>query len=231
MRHGQSVWNIDNKFTGWVDVPLTQKGEDEARKAAQYLKEANLEFDIAYTSVLKRAIKTLWLVQENTDQEWIPVVRDWRLNERYYGALTGLNKSETAEKMGEDKVLLWRRSYDIPPPDIDRDSEYFPGHDRRYKDLRPEQLPTTESLKTTKDRVLPYWNETILPDVLSGKRVLIVAHGNSLRALIKELDNVSDEDIVGINIPTGLSGAYLGDREAIEAEIKKVASQAAKKKE
>ena len=154
--------------------------------------------------MLKRAIKTLWLVQENTDQEWIPVVRDWRLNERYYGALTGLNKSETAEKMGEDKVLLWRRSYDIPPPDIDRDSEYFPGHDRRYKDLRPEQLPTTESLKTTKDRVLPYWNETILPDVLSGKRVLIVAHGNSLRALIKELDNVSDEDIVGINIPTGM---------------------------
>jgi 2,3-bisphosphoglycerate-dependent phosphoglycerate mutase len=212
IRHGESAWNLENRFTGWIDVDLSTRGEQEAADAARLLIGANLTFDVAYTSVLKRAIRTLWIVLDRMDLMWIPVHRSWRLNERHYGALQGLNKTEMAQKYGDEQVLIWRRSYATPPPALTRDDPRFPGRDRRYADLTPEQLPLCESLKDTVDRFLPYWHETIAPMVRSGKRVLIVAHGNSLRALVKYLDNVSHKDIVGLNIPTGMPLIYqLGD--------------------
>lgn len=238
IRHGESEWNKENRFTGWTDVDLSEKGLREAREAGRLLKEEGYEFDIAYTSVLKRAIRTLWLVLDEMDLMWIPVINSWRLNERHYGALQGLNKAEMAAKYGEDQVLIWRRSYDIRPPALDPSDERYPGRDRRYRDLTPEQLPLTECLKDTVERFLPLWHETIAPTVQSGKRVLIAAHGNSLRALVKYLDGISDQDIVGLNIPTGvplvyeleddlkpIRSYYLGDQEAIAAAQAAVASQ------
>ena len=212
LRHGESTWNLENRFTGWIDVDLSTRGEQEAADAARLLIEANLAFDVAYTSVLKRAIRTLWIVLDRMDLMWIPVHRSWRLNERHYGALQGLNKAEMAQKYGNEQVLVWRRSYATPPPPLTPDDPRYPGHDRRYADLTPEQLPLCESLKDTVERFLPYWHETIAPMVRSGKRVLIVAHGNSLRALVKYLDKISHKDIVGLNIPTGMPLIYqLGD--------------------
>ncbi len=208
LRHGLSQWNSENRFTGWVDVPLSPEGVLEAQRGAKLLKEAGFEFDVAYTSVLKRAIKTLWITLEELDQMWIPVHRSWRINERMYGALQGLNKSETAAKHGDDQVLIWRRSYDTPPPPMDENHPYFPGKDPRYKHLKPEELPRTECLKDTVARFLPYWESEIAPAIKRGERVLIAAHGNSLRALVKHLDNVSDEDIVGLNIPTAIPLVY-----------------------
>jgi 2,3-bisphosphoglycerate-dependent phosphoglycerate mutase len=208
LRHGESSWNLENRFTGWTDVDLSPRGVEEALRAPQLLKEANLTFDIAYTSVLKRAIRTLWIVLDGMDLMWIPVHRHWRLNERHYGALQGLNKAETAKKYGDDQVLVWRRSYDIPPPPLTDDDPRFPGRDRRYAGLTRTELPLAESLKNTVARFLPYWHETIAPTVKAGQRVLIAAHGNSLRALVKYLDNVSDADIVGLNIPTGVPLVY-----------------------
>ena len=205
-RHGQSDWNLKNLFTGWTDVDLTEKGNQEAIEAGQLLKELGFEFDIAYTSVLKRAIRTLWHIQDQMDLMWIPVIRDWRLNERHYGGLQGLDKAETAAKYGDDQVHIWRRSYNIPPPDLDADDERNPAHDPRYAGI--EGLPATESLATTLDRVMPCWNDVIAPDLRAGKNVLIAAHGNSLRALVKMLDNVSDEEITGFNIPTAIPLAY-----------------------
>ncbi|MEJ5298404.1 MAG: 2,3-diphosphoglycerate-dependent phosphoglycerate mutase [Armatimonadota bacterium] len=238
IRHGESEWNKENRFTGWTDVDLSEKGLREARDAGRLLKEEGYEFDIAYTSVLKRAIRTLWLVLDEMDLMWIPIINSWRLNERHYGALQGLNKAEMAAKYGEDQVLIWRRSYDIRPPALDPSDERYPGRDRRYRDLTPEQLPLTECLKDTVERFLPLWHETIAPTVQSGKRVLIAAHGNSLRALVKYLDGISDQDIVGLNIPTGvplvyeleddlkpIRSYYLGDQEAIAAAQAAVASQ------
>ncbi len=238
IRHGESEWNKENRFTGWTDVDLSEKGLREAREAGRLLKEEGYDFDIAYTSVLKRAIRTLWLVLDEMDLMWIPVINSWRLNERHYGALQGLNKSEMAAQYGEDQVLIWRRSYDIRPPALDPSDERYPGHDRRYRDLSPEELPLTECLKDTVERFLPLWHETIAPTVQSGKRVLIAAHGNSLRALVKYLDGISDQDIVGLNIPTGvplvyeleddlkpIRSYYLGDQEAIAAAQAAVASQ------
>ncbi|MGQ9808123.1 MAG: 2,3-diphosphoglycerate-dependent phosphoglycerate mutase [Armatimonadota bacterium] len=238
IRHGESEWNKENRFTGWTDVDLSEKGLREAREAGRLLKEEGYEFDIAYTSVLKRAIRTLWLVLDEMDLMWIPIINSWRLNERHYGALQGLNKAEMAAKYGEDQVLIWRRSYDIRPPALEPSDERYPGHDRRYRDLTPEQLPLTECLKDTVERFLPFWHETIAPTVKSGKRVLIAAHGNSLRALVKYLDGISDQDIVGLNIPTGIPlvyeleddlkpirSYYLGDQEAIAAAQAAVASQ------
>ncbi|MDH3351332.1 MAG: 2,3-diphosphoglycerate-dependent phosphoglycerate mutase [Gammaproteobacteria bacterium] len=235
-RHGQSDWNLKNLFTGWTDVDLTEKGIQEAIDAGQLLNELGYTFDVAYTSVLKRAIRTLWLMLDEMDRMWIPVVRDWRLNERHYGALQGLNKSETAAKYGDEQVHIWRRSYDIPPPELDVDDERHPSHDPRYAGI--EDLPATESLATTLDRVVPCWNEKIVPDLRAGKDVLIAAHGNSLRALVKMLDNVSDEEITGFNIPTGIPLAYeldeelrpissefLGDAEAIAKAAAAVAAQ------
>ena len=201
-RHGQSDWNLKNLFTGWTDVDLTEKGNQEAIEAGQLLKELGFEFDIAYTSVLKRAIRTLWHIQDQMDLMWIPIIRDWRLNERHYGGLQGLDKAETAAKYGDDQVHIWRRSYNIPPPGLDADDERNPAHDLRYAGI--EKLPVTESLATTLDRVMPCWNDVIAPDLRAGKNVLIAAHGNSLRALVKMLDNVSDEEITGFNIPTGI---------------------------
>jgi len=225
-RHGQSDWNLKNLFTGWHDVDLTEKGIAEAIAAGKLLAELGYEFDVAYTSVLKRAIRTLWLMVDEMDRMWIPVVRDWRLNERHYGALQGLNKAETAAKYGDDQVHIWRRSYDIPPPDLELDDERHPSHDARYAGI--DDLPAAESLSLTLDRVLPCWEETIAPDLRDGSNVLIAAHGNSLRALVKMLDEVSDEEITGFNIPTGIPLAYelddnlkpisrefLGDPEAI----------------
>jgi len=238
LRHGQSQWNQENRFTGWVDVPLSPAGVSEAQQAGQLLEEAGLGFDFAFTSRLKRAIKTLWIVLEELDLMWIPVQRSWRLNERMYGALQGLNKTETAAKHGADQVKIWRRSYDIPPPAMSRDSAMYPGADPRYRDLKPEEVPLTECLKDTVDRFLPYWDSEIAPAVRRGERVLIVAHGNSLRALVKHLDAVSDEDIVELNIPTGvplvyeldddlkpLGHRYLGDPDAIAAKAAKVAAE------
>jgi 2,3-bisphosphoglycerate-dependent phosphoglycerate mutase len=238
IRHGESVWNKENRFTGWMDVDLSEKGLREAREAGRLLKEEGFEFDIAYTSVLKRAIRTLWLVLDEMDLMWIPIVNSWRLNERHYGALQGLNKAEMAAKYGEDQVLIWRRSYDVRPPALDPADERYPGRDPRYRELTPEQLPLTECLKDTVERFLPLWHETIAPTVQSGKRVLIAAHGNSLRALVKYLDGISDEDIIGLNIPTGvplvyelqddlkpIRSYYLGDQEAIAAAQAAVASQ------
>ena len=238
LRHGESEWNKENRFTGWTDVDLSDKGLAEAKAAGQTLLAEGYTFDIAFTSVLKRAIRTLWLTLDGMDLMWIPVHRTWRLNERHYGALQGLNKAETAAKYGEKQVKIWRRSYDIPPPALEKTDERFPGKDRRYADLKPEELPATECLKDTVARFLPAWHELIAPTIRSGKRVLIAAHGNSLRALVKYLDNISDADIVELNIPTGiplvyelddnlrpLKHYYLGDQEAIAAAMNAVANQ------
>jgi 2,3-bisphosphoglycerate-dependent phosphoglycerate mutase len=238
LRHGQSQWNKENRFTGWVDVPLSEEGIAEAVRGGQLLKEGGFVFDRAYTSVLKRAIKTLWLALEELDQMWIPVERSWRLNERMYGALQGLNKAETAEKHGHEQVHLWRRSYDIPPPALDPSDERWPGHDPRYRSLDPKDIPATECLKDTVHRFLPFWEKEIAPAIRRGERVIIAAHGNSLRALVKHLDGISDEEIVGLNIPTGIplvyelddelkpiSHRYLGDPEAAKKAAAAVAAQ------
>jgi len=238
LRHGESTWNKENRFTGWTDVDLSEKGLEEARKAGQVLKSEGFKFDIAYTSVLKRAIRTLWITLDELDLMWIPVIRSWRLNERHYGALQGLNKAETAQKFGEDQVKIWRRSYDIQPPALEKNDERFPGKDARYAELKDNELPLTECLKDTVARFVPYWENTIAPMVKSGKRVLITAHGNSLRALVKYLDNVSEKDIVELNIPTGIplvyeldenlksiKSYYLGNQEEIAKAAAAVANQ------
>lgn len=238
IRHGESTWNKENRFTGWTDVPLSEKGHEEAAAAGGILKREGFEFDEAYTSVLKRAIRTLWHIQEQMDLMWIPVTRSWKLNERHYGALQGLNKAETAAEHGEDQVKIWRRSYDIPPPALETSDERWPGHDARYGNLSDREIPATECLKDTVERVVPYWNNEIAPKIRSGRRLLIAAHGNSLRALVKHLDGISDEDIVGVNIPTGMplvyeldadlnpvSKRYLGDPEAVEKAMAAVANQ------
>ncbi|HWR87299.1 MAG TPA: 2,3-diphosphoglycerate-dependent phosphoglycerate mutase [Acidiferrobacterales bacterium] len=238
LRHGESVWNQENRFTGWTDVDLSDKGRTEAKKAGELLRDNGFAFDIAFTSVLKRAIRTLWFALEEMDRMWIPVHHSWRLNERHYGALQGLNKGETAQKFGDDQVKVWRRSYDIPPPQLDADDPRTGKGDPRYAELKPSELPRTECLKDTVARFLPLWHETIAPTVNSGKSVLIAAHGNSLRALVKYLDNVSEQDIVELNIPTGqplvyelddnlrpLKHYYLGDEEAIKAAMAAVAAQ------
>ena len=238
LRHGESEWNQENRFTGWHDVDLTAKGEEEGRRSGRLLKDEGFAFDVVYTSLLKRAIRTMWLALEELNQTWVPVHREWRLNERHYGALQGLNKAETAAKHGEDQVLIWRRSYDIPPPALDPDDERHPGKDRRYANLPAENLPLSECLKDTVERFMPLWQDTIAPVVQEGKSVLIVAHGNSLRALVKYLDGVSEEDIVGLNIPTGmplvydldadlrpLGRRYLGDPEAVAKAMEAVANQ------
>jgi len=235
-RHGQSDWNLKNLFTGWTDVDLTEKGRDEAIAAGKTLLDLGYDFDVAYTSLLQRAIRTLWLIQDEMDRMWIPVIRDWRLNERHYGALQGLNKAETAAKYGDEQVHIWRRSYDIPPPDLEPADERHPSHDIRYAGI--ENLPSTESLATTLERVRPCWDDCIAPDLKAGKNVLIAAHGNSLRALVKMLDNVSDEEITGFNIPTGIPIAYdlddnlqprsrefLGDTDAVAKAAAAVANQ------
>lgn len=208
LRHGESEWNRENRFTGWTDVALADKGLQEARTAGARLKEQDFRFDVAFTSVLKRAVKTLWIIQEKLDLFWIPVHLSWRLNERHYGALQGLNKAETAARYGEEQVFLWRRSYDTQPPPLEGADPRYPGHDPRYRDLDEQDIPLTESLKDTVRRFLPYWHEAIAPVVRSGRRVLIVAHGNSLRALVKHLDNISDEDIPELYIPTGIPLVY-----------------------
>ncbi len=238
LRHGESTWNKENRFTGWTDVGLTEKGRDEAVEAGRLLAKEGFVFDVAFTSVLRRAIKTLWIVLEEMDLMWIPVQNHWRLNERHYGALQGLNKAETAEKHGMEQVKIWRRSYDIPPPALRSDDDRYPGKDPRYAHLRPEDIPLTESLKDTVARFLPYWHETIAPVVRSGKRVIISAHGNSIRALVKYLDNVPEAEIVGLNIPTGIPlvyeleddlkpirSYYLGDPEAAKKAAQAVADQ------
>lgn len=243
LRHGESVWNKENRFTGWTDVDLSEKGMAEARKAGEVLKKEGFVFDIAYTSVLKRAIRTLWMTLDAMDLMWIPVYNSWRLNERHYGSLQGLNKAEMAAKFGEDQVLIWRRSYDVPPPPLEKNDQRSPAKDPRYKDLSPRDVPLTECLKDTVARFLPYWHETIAPAVKSGKRVIIAAHGNSLRALVKYLDNVSDKDIVGLNIPTGLplvyelddnlkpvKSYYIGDPEEVKKAMEAVANQGKAKK-
>jgi 2,3-bisphosphoglycerate-dependent phosphoglycerate mutase len=213
VRHGQSTWNLENRFTGWTDVDLTEQGCQEAHTGGQLLREKGFAFDIAYTSVLKRAIRTLNIIQEEMDLDWIPVVRAWQLNERHYGALQGLNKAEMAVKFGEDQVKIWRRSYDVPPPALDLNDERHPRFDRRYADLTPAQLPATESLKITLERVLPYWHSILAPMIKSSKRVLIAAHGNSIRAMVKYLDNVSEKEIPELNIPTGIPLVYELDAE------------------
>ncbi|MFH1397974.1 MAG: 2,3-diphosphoglycerate-dependent phosphoglycerate mutase, partial [Candidatus Omnitrophota bacterium] len=208
LRHGESIWNKENRFTGWTDVDLSEKGINEAKKAGLVLKKEGFNFDLAFTSVLKRAIRTLWIGLDQMDLMWIPVCNSWRLNERHYGALQGLNKAETAAKYGEDQVLIWRRSYDIRPPALEKSDPRFPGNNPRYLNLNPQDIPLTECLKDTVARFLPYWHETISPAVKSGKKIIIAAHGNSLRALVKYLDNVSNEDIVNLNIPTGIPLIY-----------------------
>jgi len=242
LRHGESAWNLENRFTGWTDVDLTPKGIQEAHEAARLLREGGYTFDLCFTSLLKRAIRTLWIVLDDMDLMWLAVHRSWRLNERHYGALQGLNKAETAAKYGEKQVLVWRRSYADPPPLLTREDPRYPGHDRRYADMRPEDLPLTESLEDTVARFLPYWHERIAPEVEAGRRVVVAAHGNSLRALVKYLDGVSEEEIVGLNIPTGiplvyeldddlrpLRHFYLGDPEAARKAAEAVANQAARK--
>jgi 2,3-bisphosphoglycerate-dependent phosphoglycerate mutase len=239
LRHGESTWNKENLFTGWTDVDLSEKGVQEAHEAGKVLLKEGYTFDLAYTSVLKRAIRTLWIALDEMDLMWIPIYNSWRLNERHYGALQGLNKAQTAEKYGEAQVKIWRRSYDIQPPALTPEDDRYPGRDPRYADLRPEEVPLTECLKDTVARTLPYWHETIAPTVRSGKRVIVAAHGNSLRGLVKYLDNVSDHDIVELNIPTGIPLAYdldddlkplrhyyLGDPEAIARAAQAVADQA-----
>jgi 2,3-bisphosphoglycerate-dependent phosphoglycerate mutase len=243
LRHGESVWNKENKFTGWTDVDLSEKGLAEAKAAGQTLLAEGYSFDVAFTSVLKRAIRTLWLTLDGMNLMWIPVHRTWRLNERHYGALQGLNKTETAAKFGEQQVKIWRRAYDIPPPALKKTDERFPGKDRRYADMKPEDLPATECLKDTVARFLPAWHEQIAPVIKSGKRVLIAAHGNSLRALVKYLDDMTDQAIIELNIPTGIplvyelddnlkpiKHYYLGDQAAIAAAMNAVANQGKIKK-
>ena len=238
LRHGESTWNKENRFTGWTDVDLSEKGFVEAKKSGEVLKKEGYTFDIAFTSVLKRAIRTLWITLDELDLMWIPVIRNWRLNERHYGALQGLNKAETAKKYGDDQVKIWRRSYDTQPPALEKSDERYPGHDPRYSDLTDAELPLTECLKDTVARFMPYWEETIAPTIKSGKKVLIAAHGNSLRALVKYLDNVSEEEIVGLNIPTGIplvyeldddlkpiKHYYLGDPDEIAKAAAAVAAQ------
>jgi len=238
LRHGESQWNMENRFTGWADVDLTDKGKNEAKSAGILLKENGFTFDKAYTSVLKRAVRTLWIALDELNLMWIPVKRSWTLNERFYGGLTGLNKAETAKKYGEDQVLTWRRSYDVPPPELDKSSEYYPGNDRRYAGLTDAQLPVTECLKDTVERVVPFWKEAIIPDIKADKKLIIAAHGNSLRALVKYLDGISDEEILKLNIPTGvplvyeldenikpIKSYYLGDQEALAAKMAAVANQ------
>jgi 2,3-bisphosphoglycerate-dependent phosphoglycerate mutase len=238
MRHGESTWNLENRFTGWTDVDLTEKGINEAKTAGRVLKEAGFTFDVAYTSVLKRAIRTLWLALDEMDMMYLPVKNDWRLNERHYGALQGLDKAETAAKFGDEQVLVWRRSYDTPPPALDENDERTSFKDPRYASLSKEQIPLTECLKDTVARVMPAWDEEIAPAIRAGKKILISAHGNSLRAIIKMLDNISDSDIVGLNIPNGqplvyeldenlkpIRHYYLGDQEAIAAAMAAVANQ------
>lgn len=239
IRHGQSQWNQENRFTGWVDVPLSPTGIEEAGLAAKLIRDAGLSFDRAYTSVLKRAIKTLWIVLEELDLMWIPVTRSWRINERMYGALQGLDKAEITKLHGEAQVKLWRRSYDVPPPPLDENHLYWPGKEPRYKHLDPRELPRTECLKDTVDRFLPFWDGEIAPSIRRGENVVVVAHGNSLRALVKHLDSVSNEEIVELNIPTGIPLVYeldkdlkpmkpryyLGDSEAAERAAKAVAAQ------
>ncbi len=239
VRHGESIWNQENRFTGWTDVDLSEKGVEEAHSAARLIKEAKFEFDCVFTSVLKRAIRTMWFILDETDQMWLPVTRAWQLNERHYGALQGLNKSETAAKYGDEQVFTWRRSYDIPPEKLKRSDPRHPSHDRRYNSLKKSELPDTESLKTCQARVLPFWRSKIVPAIKRNQRVLIVAHGNSLRALIKHLDGISDEEISQLNIPTGIPLVYelndkmkpirhyyLGDQNAAAEAAAKVAGQA-----
>jgi 2,3-bisphosphoglycerate-dependent phosphoglycerate mutase len=208
LRHGKSLWNLENKFTGWTDVDLSDQGIKEAHRSGKLLKSEGYSIDAAYTSLLKRAIRTLWIVQDEMDFMWIPVHRSWRLNERHYGALQGLNKSDMVEKYGFEQVQIWRRSYDIPPPALAETDRRHPGYDQRYASMKKEQLPITESLKDTLNRMLPYWNEFIAPNLMEGKNILISAHGNSIRALVKHLNSISDEDIVGFNIPTGIPLVY-----------------------
>lgn len=213
VRHGQSQWNLDNRFTGWVDVPLTATGVEEARHAGRKLKEAGIGFDAVHTSLLKRAIHTAQHIVDQLDLDWLPVHRHWRLNERFYGGLTGLDKKETAAKHGDEQVFIWRRSYDIPPPVLDRSSEFHPLHDARYADLAPDLIPDTESLKTTVERVLPYWYDVLVPALRAGQRLLVAAHGNSLRALIKHLEGISDDTITQLEIPTGKPIVYTLSRD------------------
>lgn len=220
VRHGQSIWNKENRFTGWTDVDLTEEGRGEAKAAGEMLREAGYGFDVAHTSVLKRAIRTLWIVLDELDEMWIPVKRSWRLNERHYGGLQGLNKAETAAKHGEEQVHIWRRSYDTPPPALESSDERYPGHDPRYADIPEDELPVTEALKHTVERALPYWEQEIVPDIKAGKRVVVAAHGNSLRALVKHLDGMTPEEIMGVNIPTGVPLVYEldGDMKPIRSE-------------
>ncbi|MEA2040021.1 MAG: 2,3-diphosphoglycerate-dependent phosphoglycerate mutase [Thermodesulfobacteriota bacterium] len=238
LRHGESIWNKENRFTGWTDVDLSEKGKKEARESGQMLKKENFSFDVAFTSVLKRAIRTLWITLDEMDLMWIPVYRSWCLNERHYGALQGLDKAEIAKEHGTEQFMIWRRSYDTPPPALEKTDERYPGDDPRYSDLSEEELPLTECLKDTVGRFLPYWEGTIETAIRSGKRVIIAAHGNSLRALVKHLDNVSDQEIVKLNIPTGIPliyeldddlrpirHYYLGDPEAVKEAMQAVANQ------
>lgn len=238
VRHGQSLWNQENRFTGWKDIDLTDQGKSEAKKAGALLKKEGYQFDVAFTSVLKRAIRTLWLALDEMDLMWLPVIRDWRLNERHYGALQGLNKAETAEEHGEEQVKIWRRSYATPPPALDDSDERHPRFDPRYRNIPPEKLPSCEALKHTVDRFLPFWESDIVPQIREGKKVLIVAHGNSLRALVQHLDQLSEEEIMKVNIPTGmplvyeldenlkpLKQTYLGDPEEVAKAMESVANQ------
>jgi 2,3-bisphosphoglycerate-dependent phosphoglycerate mutase len=238
IRHGESTWNLENRFTGWTDVDLTETGIEQAKNAGKLLKAEGYEFDVAYTSVLKRATRTLWHVLDEMDRTWLPVVNSWRLNERHYGALQGLNKAETAKKYGDEQVLVWRRSYDTPPPPLDPQDPRSERGDPRYARLLPDQVPLTECLKDTVARVLPFWNESMAPAIKAGKRIVVAAHGNSIRALVKYLDDVSDSDIVGLNIPNGiplvyeldanlkpLRHYYLGDSEAVAKAAAAVAAQ------
>jgi 2,3-bisphosphoglycerate-dependent phosphoglycerate mutase len=243
LRHGESTWNKENRFTGWTDVDLSEKGIEEAHEAGKLLKKEGYLFDLAFTSYLKRAVRTLWITLDEMDLMWLPVINSWRLNERHYGALQGLNKAETAAKFGEEQVKIWRRSYATPPPALETTDPRHPSQDPRYKGLTPEEQPSCESLKCTVERFLPYWFETISPEIKAGKQVLIAAHGNSLRALVKYLDNVSEEEIIALNIPTGIplvyeldenlkpiKSYYLGDQDAIKAAMDKVAKQGTVKK-
>ena len=217
IRHGESTWNLENRFTGWTDVDLTATGVKQAKKAGQLLKAEGFDFDVAYTSMLKRAIRTLWHVQDEMDRTWLPVVHNWRLNERHYGGLQGLNKADTAKKYGDDQVLVWRRSYDVPPPALEATDPRSERGDVRYAKLQPEQIPLTECLKDTVERVVPFWNESIAPAIKAGKRIVITAHGNSIRALIKYLDNIADDAIVGVNVPNGIPLVY-----ELDADLKPI---------